>query len=261
MAGTFDGLSDLEWKLFADLLPPEPTQRGRGMPHTAFRNVVHAVLSVLITGGRWCDLPRGPPMGVQECRPSGAAALAGRWHPRDDASPSAWAGRGTRDDSVALRWRGGLLFPLAKAAVRGAPLAAQAKVSSSIAARMGQAGHCPRARRRPMGTSGRTSCRGWRPCTSAPANEADHGNASRCWRWRRGMTPKSSVVASAAAVSGPRFPNGCGSAANRGGGRSTRTCLAIKSSGRLPGFSGSTAAWSCAGHVSPHAATRFLPEP
>jgi transposase len=60
MAGTFEGLSDLEWKLFADLLPPEPTQRGRGMPHTAFRNVVNSLLYVLITGCRWCDLPRGP---------------------------------------------------------------------------------------------------------------------------------------------------------------------------------------------------------
>ena len=31
MAGTFEGLSDLEWKLFADLFPPEPTKRGRDM--------------------------------------------------------------------------------------------------------------------------------------------------------------------------------------------------------------------------------------
>ncbi len=60
MAGTFEGLSDLEWKLFADLLPPEPTTRGCGMPHTPFRNVVNTLLYVLITGCRWCDLPRGP---------------------------------------------------------------------------------------------------------------------------------------------------------------------------------------------------------
>jgi hypothetical protein len=37
MAGTFEGLSDLEWQLFADLFPPEPRKRGRGMPHTPFR--------------------------------------------------------------------------------------------------------------------------------------------------------------------------------------------------------------------------------
>jgi transposase len=60
MAGPFDGLSDLEWKLFADLLPPESTKRGRGMPHAPFRSVVNTLLYVLITGCRWCDLPRGP---------------------------------------------------------------------------------------------------------------------------------------------------------------------------------------------------------
>ena len=60
MAGTFEGLSDLEWKLFADLFPPEPTKRGRGMPATPFRKVVNTLLYVLITGCRWCDLPRGP---------------------------------------------------------------------------------------------------------------------------------------------------------------------------------------------------------
>ena len=60
MAGTFEGLSDLEWKLFADLFPPEPTKRGRGMPQTSCRQVVDTLLDILITGGRWCDLPRGP---------------------------------------------------------------------------------------------------------------------------------------------------------------------------------------------------------
>jgi transposase len=60
MAGTFEGLTDLEWKLFADGLPPEPAKRGRGMPPTPFRHIVNTWLDVLITGCRWCDLPRGP---------------------------------------------------------------------------------------------------------------------------------------------------------------------------------------------------------
>jgi transposase len=60
MAGTFDGLSDFEWKLFADVFPPEPTKRGRGLPQTPFRKIVNTLLSVFITGCRWCDLPRGP---------------------------------------------------------------------------------------------------------------------------------------------------------------------------------------------------------
>jgi transposase len=60
MAGRFEGLSDLEWHLFAGIFPPEPTPRRRGMPHTPFRKVGNTLLYVLITGCRWCDLPRGP---------------------------------------------------------------------------------------------------------------------------------------------------------------------------------------------------------
>ena len=60
MAGTFEGLSDLEWKLFADLFPPEPAKRNRGMPHTPFRQVVNTLLYILITA------PMGrPPIPVR----------------------------------------------------------------------------------------------------------------------------------------------------------------------------------------------------
>jgi transposase len=75
MAGTFEGLTDLEWKLFADLLPPQPTKRSRGMPHTAFRQVVNTLLYILITGCRWCDLPRG----LQWASKSAAHRWLQRW--------------------------------------------------------------------------------------------------------------------------------------------------------------------------------------
>jgi transposase len=61
MAGRFEGLSDLEWQLFAALFPPESTPRGRGMSHAPFRMVVNTLLYVLITGCRWCEVPCGPP--------------------------------------------------------------------------------------------------------------------------------------------------------------------------------------------------------
>jgi hypothetical protein len=41
MAGRFDGLSDVEWPLFADIFPPAPPRRGRGMPHTPLRQVLN----------------------------------------------------------------------------------------------------------------------------------------------------------------------------------------------------------------------------
>ena len=59
MAGRFEGLSDLEWKLFEDVFPTEPEKRGKGMPHAPYRHVLNSLLYMLITGCRWCDLPRG----------------------------------------------------------------------------------------------------------------------------------------------------------------------------------------------------------
>ena len=58
MAGRFEGLSDLEWKLFEDIFPASD-KRSRGMPHVPFRYVLNSLLYILITGCRWCDLPQG----------------------------------------------------------------------------------------------------------------------------------------------------------------------------------------------------------
>ena len=58
MAGRFEGLSDVEWKLFEDIFPT-PEKRSRGMPHVPFRYVLNSLLYILITGCRWCDLPEG----------------------------------------------------------------------------------------------------------------------------------------------------------------------------------------------------------
>ena len=60
MAGRFEGLSDLEWKLFEDLFPL-PLKPGRGMPHVPFRHVLNTLLYLLITGCRLCDIPSGDP--------------------------------------------------------------------------------------------------------------------------------------------------------------------------------------------------------
>ena len=59
MPGRFEGLSDAEWKLFEDIFPKPPKKRGRGMPHAPFRYVLNTLLHILITGCRWCDVPKG----------------------------------------------------------------------------------------------------------------------------------------------------------------------------------------------------------
>lgn len=58
MPGRFEGLTDVEWQFFEDLFP-EPEKRGRGMPAVPPRFALNSMLYVLITGCRWCDLPKG----------------------------------------------------------------------------------------------------------------------------------------------------------------------------------------------------------
>jgi hypothetical protein len=41
MAGRFEGVSDLKWRLFEDVLPPAPPKRGRGMPQAPSRKILN----------------------------------------------------------------------------------------------------------------------------------------------------------------------------------------------------------------------------
>jgi hypothetical protein len=103
MAGRFEGLSDLEWHPFADIFPPEPAKRGRGMPHAPFRKVVNTLLSVLITGCHRCDLPRGP----QWASRSAAHRWLQRWQP--DGTPAAMQARilGFAGEHGMIQWQCG----------------------------------------------------------------------------------------------------------------------------------------------------------
>ena len=60
MAGRFEGMSDDVWLVFEGLLPTSPKKRGRGFPHAPFRCVLNSILFILITGSRWCDIPKDP---------------------------------------------------------------------------------------------------------------------------------------------------------------------------------------------------------
>jgi transposase len=65
MPGKFVGLTSTQWKLLQTLLPPEPLKRGKGKPPAPFRQVFNTILYVLITGCRWCDVPRGLKWGAR----------------------------------------------------------------------------------------------------------------------------------------------------------------------------------------------------
>src|SRR4029434_9258570 len=102
MAGRFEGVSDLEWRLFEDVFPPAPPKRRRGMPHAPFRKILNTLLYILITGSRWCDVPHGPQMGVEERHASLVATVAGGWHLGRDAGADSRYRRRTGQGLVAV---------------------------------------------------------------------------------------------------------------------------------------------------------------
>jgi hypothetical protein len=51
MLGRFEGLSDIEWKLFEEIFPISPEKRGKCMPHTPFRYVLNTLLYILLITG------------------------------------------------------------------------------------------------------------------------------------------------------------------------------------------------------------------
>ncbi|MFP6721508.1 MAG: transposase [Candidatus Poribacteria bacterium] len=59
MAGRFEGLSEIEWKLFSNLFPVLGKWE-KGKPATDPRRVLNMLLYLLFTGCRWYDVPRGP---------------------------------------------------------------------------------------------------------------------------------------------------------------------------------------------------------
>jgi len=103
MAGRFEGMSDLEWRLFEDIFPPAPPKRGRGMPHVPFRKIVNTLLYILITGCRWCDVPCGP----QWASKSATHRWLQRWH--GDGTLAAMHARilGIAEERGMIRWEYG----------------------------------------------------------------------------------------------------------------------------------------------------------
>ena len=75
MAGKFEGLIDAQWSILEPLLPKEPQKRRKGHPHAPWRKICNTIFWILITGSRWCDVPKGEQWGS---RPT-AHRWLGRW--------------------------------------------------------------------------------------------------------------------------------------------------------------------------------------
>ncbi len=56
MSGKFEGLTDEQWGFIKPLFPEE--KRTRGYPKTPPLKAINSIVYILITGCRWCDLPK-----------------------------------------------------------------------------------------------------------------------------------------------------------------------------------------------------------
>jgi transposase len=134
MAGRFEGVSDLEWRLFEDIFPPAPSKRGRGMPHAPFRKLLNTLLYILIAGCRWCDVPRG----LQWASKSATHRWLQRW--QADGTLAAMQARilGIAEEQGMIRWEYGAVdgaFSPWEGGARALPTGGRAKASSSTASR------------------------------------------------------------------------------------------------------------------------------
>lgn len=59
----FTGLTDTQWELLEGLIPIRQFVRGMGRPPANPRYVLNSICWIMITGARWCDLPKGPHWG------------------------------------------------------------------------------------------------------------------------------------------------------------------------------------------------------
>ena len=59
MAGRFEGLSEIEWKLFSNLFSTSG-KRGKGKPATNPKHLLNRLLYLLSTACCWYDVPKGP---------------------------------------------------------------------------------------------------------------------------------------------------------------------------------------------------------
>jgi transposase len=71
----FTGLTDVQWQLLEGLINTRYYIRGKGHPPAHPRFILNSICWILITGARWCDLPKGPQWGSR----SASHRYLGEW--------------------------------------------------------------------------------------------------------------------------------------------------------------------------------------
>ena len=116
MAGRFEGLSDAGWSMFEEVFP-EKKRKGPGMPASHPSKVLNSMLYILISGSRWCDLPKG----VQWASRSSAHRWLKRWQADGTLDKLKALILGRAQNKGLINWSSGAVdgsfFPPAGAAV------------------------------------------------------------------------------------------------------------------------------------------------
>ena len=55
---SFEGLTNNQWKILENCLPPKPSKTWIGRRPQPFRPILNSIFWVLKSGARWCDLPK-----------------------------------------------------------------------------------------------------------------------------------------------------------------------------------------------------------
>jgi len=202
MAGRGAGVSAFAWRWCADVVPPAPPKRGRGMPHAPLRKIWTTWLEVWLPGCRWGASPGGP---------QGASTRAThRWRQR-------WPAEGT----VAAMPARMVGVAEARGRRRGAYGAVDGALSPGAGWRRGR-----RPRRAGHGPPPPQPHRGERDAVSAPSHASPRGGARPGGaRAGRGQGPHGPTGAS------PPTPQGHGDGARRGCPRAAATAPATGAPG------------------------------
>ena len=241
--------------------PRAAEKRGRGMPHTPFRQVVNTLLYLLITGCRWCDVPRGP----QWASKSATHRWLQRW--QADGTLAAMQARmlGLAEESGMIRWEYGAVdgaFSPWEGWGRGRR--PRGKGKGILIHSLTEGDGMPLANRT-------TPANGDERAQVVPLldavqgahrlNEAVPGNVSRSSRRIKAMMRKRCASSYGSGVSGRRSRSASGRPRKTVADRSKKRCRGSKPSGPLPGSRRSIVAWWSAGSALPHALRHFWPSP
>jgi transposase len=97
----FDGLTEAQMRLLEPFLPKDPEKRKKGYPHAPWKSICNTIFWILITGSRWCDVPKGSQWGSK----SASHRWLGKWQQDGTLDRMLQALLNTAELSDMLNWK------------------------------------------------------------------------------------------------------------------------------------------------------------